>query len=215
VTGTLPIAFSSGVNDLVLGIIAAVLVAFAIVVSMVVPRRRPEFPARSLAAFLAVSALLVIGMLTAVEALGESHDFGTHEEAAGTAETMPADTATQETGTTEETSTEGETTGETATETGAAAGGGNAAAGKSVFTSAGCSSCHTLEEAGATGNVGPNLDDVLQGKDASFIEESIVDPNAEVTQGYQPNVMPQNFGDQLSPTQLADLVAFLSSAASK
>ena len=208
-TGTLPIAFSSGVNDLVLGIMAALLVAFAIVVSMVIPRRRPDFPARRIGAFLAVAALLVIGMLTAVEALGESHDFSTHEEAAGT---TAAGTTTQETGTTgESTSTQGETTGET--ETGTT--GGNPAAGKSVFTSAGCSSCHTLQEAGATGTVGPNLDDVLPGKDTSFIEESIVDPNAEVTQGYQPNVMPQNFGDQLSPTQLADLVAFLADATSK
>jgi uncharacterized membrane protein len=31
--------------------------------------------------------------------------------------------------------------------------------GKDVFTSAGCASCHTLADAGATGKVGPNLDD--------------------------------------------------------
>jgi mono/diheme cytochrome c family protein len=30
--------------------------------------------------------------------------------------------------------------------------------GKAVFASAGCGSCHTLAAAGATGNVGPNLD---------------------------------------------------------
>lgn len=32
------------------------------------------------------------------------------------------------------------------------------ASGKKVFASAGCSGCHTLSAAGATGTVGPNLD---------------------------------------------------------
>ena len=41
----------------------------------------------------------------------------------------------------------------------------SAAAGKAVFTgSAGCSGCHTLAAAGATGTVGPNLDTRLQGR---------------------------------------------------
>ena len=35
---------------------------------------------------------------------------------------------------------------------------GDAAAGKQVFATAGCKSCHTLKDAGATGTVGPNLD---------------------------------------------------------
>ena len=36
--------------------------------------------------------------------------------------------------------------------------GASTAAGKQVFASAGCGGCHTLKDAGATGNVGPNLD---------------------------------------------------------
>ena len=39
--------------------------------------------------------------------------------------------------------------------------------------------------------------------------ESIVDPNKEITSGFQPNVMPATFGESLSDKQLADLVAFL------
>ncbi|MFL5928837.1 MAG: c-type cytochrome [Gaiellaceae bacterium] len=35
---------------------------------------------------------------------------------------------------------------------------GDSAAGKKVFETAGCKGCHTLKDAGATGNVGPNLD---------------------------------------------------------
>ena len=37
---------------------------------------------------------------------------------------------------------------------------GNIAAGKAVFASAGCASCHTYTLAGSSGTVGPNLDDL-------------------------------------------------------
>ncbi len=40
-----------------------------------------------------------------------------------------------------------------------AAAGGDATAGKAVFMSAGCVGCHTLADAAAAGNVGPNLDE--------------------------------------------------------
>ena len=36
---------------------------------------------------------------------------------------------------------------------------GDVAAGKEVFTTAGCASCHTLADAGTNGTVGPNLDE--------------------------------------------------------
>ncbi len=38
--------------------------------------------------------------------------------------------------------------------------GGDSVAGKQVFETAGCKSCHTLKDAGATGTIGPNLDTV-------------------------------------------------------
>ncbi len=41
------------------------------------------------------------------------------------------------------------------------------------------------------------------------IRESIVDPNAEITPGYQPDVMPQDYGDSLTPEQLDALVGYL------
>ena len=86
---------------------------------------------------------------------------------------------------------------------------GDAAGGKQVFTAQGCGSCHTFKPAAATGKVGPNLDEALTGKDAEFIHESIVNPNAEVAQGFSAGIMPQNYGQQLSGKQIADLVAFL------
>jgi mono/diheme cytochrome c family protein len=86
---------------------------------------------------------------------------------------------------------------------------GDAAAGKQVFASSGCGGCHTYGPAGSSATIGPDLDSALQGKDAQFVLESIVDPNKEIAEGFQPNVMPATFGESLSDKQLADLVAFL------
>jgi mono/diheme cytochrome c family protein len=41
---------------------------------------------------------------------------------------------------------------------GGGGGQGDAAAGKEVFASAGCGSCHTFADAGTTGTIGPDLD---------------------------------------------------------
>ena len=86
---------------------------------------------------------------------------------------------------------------------------GDAAAGKEVFMSSGCGGCHTYGPAGTSATIGPDLDTALQGKDPEFVLESIVDPNAEITEGFQANIMPATFGESLSDQQLADLVAFL------
>jgi predicted ribosomally synthesized peptide with SipW-like signal peptide len=86
--------------------------------------------------------------------------------------------------------------------------------GAEVFDSAGCSGCHTLADAGSTATTGPDLDGALQGKPASFIEESIVDPNKEIAKGYPPDVMPQDFGERLSPEELDALVKYLKQSTS-
>ena len=78
---------------------------------------------------------------------------------------------------------------------------GDPAAGKQVFESAGCASCHTLNDAGAKGTVGPNLDDAKPPK------ELVVD---RVTNGK--GVMP-SFSGQLSAKQIADVAAYVSSVA--
>lgn len=85
---------------------------------------------------------------------------------------------------------------------------GEAAGGKTVFADAGCGGCHAFEAAGTDATTGPNLDESLQGKDADYIRESIVDPSAELVQGF-PDIMPKDYGSQLSSKELADLVAFL------
>jgi cytochrome c5 len=117
-------------NDVLLGVAALVLVTFSLVVSIVIPRRDPDFPGRSIGVFTAVAITLVVVMLASVELFGEAH------EAEGAEEGEPAATEPA----------------------GGGEGGGDAAAGEAVFT-ANCGSCHTLSEAGTSGTVGPNLDE--------------------------------------------------------
>jgi cytochrome c oxidase subunit II len=87
-------------------------------------------------------------------------------------------------------------------------GGGGGADAEQVFNSAGCSGCHTLAKAGATAKVGPDLGK-LGDVDEKFIRTSIVDPNAEITKGYKPNIMPQDFKESLSKDELDALVKYL------
>jgi cytochrome c oxidase subunit 2 len=78
-----------------------------------------------------------------------------------------------------------------------------------------CGTCHTLADAGTSGQVGPDLDKVLKGKDAAFIKQSILDPNKVIAPGFQPNIMPPNFGDTLSAQQVDALVKYLSDVTNK
>lgn len=82
--------------------------------------------------------------------------------------------------------------------------------GAQLFTSIGCGGCHTLAAAGTTGETGPNLGESLAPDDnTAGIEEMIVHPNEEVVEGYPPNVMPQNYGESLSPAEVEELAEFL------
>jgi cytochrome c oxidase subunit II len=104
---------------------------------------------------------------------------------------------------------------------GGGSGGGGAAGGttdpKQLFTAGNadtgataCGTCHTLADAGTKSTTGPSLDDGLKGKDAAFIKQSIVEPGAEITEGFQDGIMPTNYGDTLSAEQVDALVDYLS-----
>ena len=77
---------------------------------------------------------------------------------------------------------------------------GDPVAGAAVFASAGCASCHTLKAAGATGQIGPNLDQTADGQD------TIVQ---RVTSGI--NVMPA-FGATLSGTDINNVASYVYSS---
>ena len=92
---------------------------------------------------------------------------------------------------------------------------GDAEAGRQVFLEVAeptCGSCHTFAAAGTESDVGPNLDESLQGKDTQYIYESIVAPNTQIAEGFSAGIMPGTYAEDLNDKQLADLVAFLKPA---
>ena len=80
---------------------------------------------------------------------------------------------------------------------------GGKADGKAIFASAGCATCHTLAAAGATGTVGPNLDQVKPSVDL-VIER--------VTNGK--GVMP-SFKGQLTAAEIHAVAEFVSTSSGK
>jgi cytochrome c6 len=74
---------------------------------------------------------------------------------------------------------------------------GDPAAGKKVFLTAGCKACHTLKDAGATGTIGPNLDQVKP--PLGLVVERVVNGKG---------AMPP-FKSQLSAKQIADVAAYV------
>lgn len=78
-----------------------------------------------------------------------------------------------------------------------------ATSGKDIFAAAGCGSCHTLADAGASGTIGPNLDDAKPPKSL------VVD---RVTNGK--GVMP-SFSSRLTKQQIDAVAAYVSGAAGR
>lgn len=152
------------------------------------------------------AALLLVVL---VGALGlAAAGCGGEETQTATPETIEGETTTTETTTTDTTDTEAtetqttETETETeTTETGPALE-GDPVAGKEVFLGvSSCGGCHTLADAGTSGAVGPNLDETKPSYELTL---------DRVTNGL--GGMP-SFSATLSEQQIADVAAYVSSAA--
>jgi len=90
----------------------------------------------------------------------------------------------------------------------AAAPAGNADAGKAVFSGVGgCSACHSVEAGKVL--VGPSLAGIAEDS-AAELRASIVNPGANVEEGFDAGVMPTDYGTKLTEQQINDLVAYLS-----
>jgi cbb3-type cytochrome c oxidase subunit III len=94
----------------------------------------------------------------------------------------------------------------------ASAGLAQATTGEQIFTAGGCAGCHTFDPAGSTGNVGPDLNDLASAAGnmppEEFVRQAILDPDAEVAQGFSAGVMP-SFEGRLSDKQVQALVDYL------
>jgi mono/diheme cytochrome c family protein len=161
-----------------LALAAGLLIAFAILSSFYFPRRNPDFPGNRLGVFVAIAVVLFAVTMAGVWIFAAEEEEGHGAEAA---ETHPTETGGG-TGTT--TKAGGEAT-------------GDASAGEAVFASAGCGGCHMLGAAGASGSVGPNLDESKP--DAALVVD-------RVTNGA--GAMPA-FGGQLSEQEIQDVAAYV------
>ena len=92
------------------------------------------------------------------------------------------------------------------------------ARGRQVYRTLGCATCHEASISNLFRPVGPSLDRVgeLGGKRVpgmsaeDYLRQSITDPGAYLVPGY-PDSMPRGLGGDLSPEDLAALVAYLAS----
>jgi mono/diheme cytochrome c family protein len=183
--------FSTGLSTtsaIVLAVMAAIFITFALLSSFVFPKRNPDFPGRKWRiSYVVLCAGLFVLMMGAVVVFGKEDE----ETRAGEAATQhPGETTTASTVPAPPT-----TTSEAAVPPQYA--NGDAAAGKDLFAAKGCVACHTLAAAGATGTIGPNLDEAKPSE--ALIADRVVHGKGQ---------MPA-FGPQLTDKQVADLVAFV------
>jgi cytochrome c6 len=178
-TVSLVVAALSTGNEIGLAVVGGAFILFALVSSFVLPARYPNFPGRHVGWYVVAGILFFVAMVSAVVVFGVEKK----EPAKAGAVTTTAAAAT--------------TTGAATTTAAAAPPQGNAVAGKAVFASAGCSACHTLKAAGATGTVGPNLDQLKPPYDKILHQ-------VEVGGGPMPA-----FKNTLSAKQIQDVAAFV------
>jgi mono/diheme cytochrome c family protein len=185
-------------NETLFYVLGIGLVVVAVLVAAI-GLRFDKFPASKGVLALGTAAFAALVVATGAFAWLNAEDEQEHREAE-LAEAAEGAAAEDEGG--EEAEEVGPDVAESPTETASAEG-------SQLFEANGCGGCHTLAAAGSTGTIGPDLDGALADADEAFIEESIVDPDAQVDRGQPPNVMPQTFGETLSPEELDALVQYL------
>ncbi|MCP3971923.1 MAG: c-type cytochrome [Rhodobacteraceae bacterium] len=71
-----------------------------------------------------------------------------------------------------------------------------------------CEACHTIGE--EAGDLGPNLSAIGATRDRDYIRRALLDPNAEIAEGFEEGMMPDDLGTQLYATELELLIDHLS-----
>jgi mono/diheme cytochrome c family protein len=70
-----------------------------------------------------------------------------------------------------------------------------------------CAACHTILETESP--VGPNLNNIGTRLSAAEIRQSIIKPNAVITEGFAKDMMPQDYSQKMTIDELEMLVQFL------
>lgn len=70
-----------------------------------------------------------------------------------------------------------------------------------------CGACHFIGE--DEGEVGPDLRHIGSTRDAAYIRRALLDPNADIAEGYEADMMPPGLGEVLYASELELLVTYL------
>ena len=84
---------------------------------------------------------------------------------------------------------------------------GPATTGEAAIEKFGCAGCHDL--LGSEADAGPDLAGIGQRLDRAALSRAILDPNAEITEGFEPDFMPQDYGEQMRVGELELLIDHL------
>jgi len=84
---------------------------------------------------------------------------------------------------------------------------GPATTGVAAIEKFGCSACHDLE--GSEADIGPNLHGLSKKYNAEQIANAIINPNAEIAKGFEADIMPGDFGEQMRVSELNLIVKYL------
>jgi len=88
---------------------------------------------------------------------------------------------------------------------------GDPGRGKKIFNEhqiVACIRCHMI--GGKGGPIGPPLDDIASRKESDYILRSLIDPTAEIAEGFKAEISPMPpMGILLKPQELADVMAYL------
>jgi mono/diheme cytochrome c family protein len=85
--------------------------------------------------------------------------------------------------------------------------------GETLFGARGCSDCHTIAAGDYSGRLGPRLDAIAQGDSAKEILGNIASPPDD-DPGYEPGLMPEDYGSRLTSHDLRALATYINAAAS-
>jgi cytochrome c oxidase subunit 2 len=72
-----------------------------------------------------------------------------------------------------------------------------------------CGGCHKLAAAGTAGAVGPDLDKIAPDDNAEALTEMIVNPDAEIVEGYSKGLMPTDYSTKLTKDEVAALASYI------
>jgi cytochrome c2 len=78
-----------------------------------------------------------------------------------------------------------------------------------VMENYGCAGCHDLD--GSEADLGPALNGIASRMNRDQLKAAIIDPNAEIAEGYEADMMPDTFGEEMADSELQLLLDYLTS----